>query len=696
MARCGSCTTELPAAAKFCPECGRAVGEPPAADTRDPSSYTPKHLAQKILTSRGALEGERKQVTVLFADVAGSMELAERLGPEEWHRVLDRFFRILSDGVHRFEGTVNQYTGDGIMALFGAPIAHEDHAHRACRSALSLRDSLRDYRDQLRRELDVEFPVRIGLNSGDVVVGKIGDDLRMDYTAQGYAVGLAARVEETAPPGEIHLTDRTARLVEGFFRLRDLGTSDLRGARDPVRTFALEGTGPIRTRLEAVRVRRGSTCVGRETELEYLRRALEEAADGYGRVVHIVGDAGVGKSRLCLEFIERFVPSDTPVYSAHCPPHGRSVPLLPIVELLRSCLGIESTEDEGASRRRVEEGLERMNARFADALDLTFDLLGISEPRSGLPIGAEERRRRVAELLGRLVQGHGEAGPAVWLIDDLHWVDPESETLLGSLVEALGWTRNLLLVNHRPEYGPGWSRASYVSSLQLAPLDARAATTLIGELLGEDPSVAELASHIRDRSVGNPFFIEELVRHLSASGALAGERGRYRLTVPLDDLEIPESVHAVLAARLDLLSDAEKHALQTAAVLGRRFPSRLLTSVLGQPEGSVGTAVESLRTSGLLEVDADDEIAFRHPLIQQVAYQGQIAERRQKTHAAVAEALEEIHADRLGEQASLIAHHWDAAGEPGRARIWRRRAALRVSRIQVRRGRARRDEESIP
>jgi class 3 adenylate cyclase len=624
------------------------------------------------------------------------MDLAEQVDPEEWHRILNRFFEILADGVHRFEGTVNQYTGDGIMALFGAPIAHEDHAHRACRAALSLRDSLRDYRDHLRRELDVEFPVRIGLNSGDVVVGKIGDDLRMDYTAQGYAVGLAARVEETAPPGEIHLTDRTARLVEGFFRLRDLGTSDLRGARDPVRTFALEGTGPIRTRLEAVRVRRGSTCVGRETELEYLRRALEEAADGYGRVVHIVGDAGVGKSRLCLEFIERFVPSDTPVYSAHCPPHGRSVPLLPIVELLRSCLGIESTEDEGASRRRVEEGLERMNARFADALDLTFDLLGISEPRSGLPIGAEERRRRVAELLGRLVQGHGEAGPAVWLIDDLHWVDPESETLLGSLVEALGWTRNLLLVNHRPEYGPGWSRASYVSSLQLAPLDARAATTLIGELLGEDPSVAELASHIRDRSVGNPFFIEELVRHLSASGALAGERGRYRLTVPLDDLEIPESVHAVLAARLDLLSDAEKHALQTAAVLGRRFPSRLLTSVLGQPEGSVGTAVESLRTSGLLEGDADDEIAFRHPLIQQVAYQGQIAERRQKTHAAVAEALEEIHADRLGEQASLIAHHWDAAGEPGRARIWRRRAALRVSRIQVRRGRSRRGEESIP
>jgi class 3 adenylate cyclase len=280
-------------------------------------SYTPKHLADKILQSKSALEGERKQVTVLFADVKGSMELAGQVDPEEWHRILNRFFEILTDGVHRFEGTVNQYTGDGIMALFGAPIAHEDHAQRACYSALSLRDELRRYADELRVGRGLNFGTRIGVNSGEVVVGKIGDDLRMDYTAQGHTVGLAQRMEQLAPSEKICLTQNTARLVADFFRVRSLGESKIRGLTEPVGIYELEDVGPARSRLDAARLRGFTRFVGRHDEMSILQAALHRAVEGHGQVVGVVGEAGVGKSRLCAEFVDRCRADGTRVLEAH-------------------------------------------------------------------------------------------------------------------------------------------------------------------------------------------------------------------------------------------------------------------------------------------------------------------------------------------------------------------------------------------
>ncbi len=287
-----ACGAELPAKAKFCLECGKAVSTGPPPSALDPRSYTPKHLAQKILTSRSALEGERKQVTVLFADVKGSMDLAEQVDPEEWHKIMDRFFGILSDGVHRFEGTINQFTGDGIMALFGAPIAHEDHARRACYAAVYLKEELRRYAEEQKRGRGVSFSVRMGLNSGEVVVGKIGDDLRMDYTAQGHTVGLAERMEKLASPGGAYLTEYTARLVSGFFRLRDLGRFEVRGVREPLGVFELEGVGPLRTPLEAARSRGFSRFVGRSDEMASLQAALAKAIAGNGQVV-----GGAGRPR---------------------------------------------------------------------------------------------------------------------------------------------------------------------------------------------------------------------------------------------------------------------------------------------------------------------------------------------------------------------------------------------------------------
>src|SRR5438067_8584630 len=337
---CSSCGHANPAGQTFCNGCGHRLDESARSAARDRRAYTPKHLVEKILASRTALEGERKQVTVLFADMKGSMGLAEQLDPEDWHKIMDRFFQLLADGVHRFEGTVNQYTGDGVMALFGAPIAHEDHARRACYAALYLQDELGRHAEELKRTRGIGFAVRMGLNSGEVVVGTIGDDLHMEYTAQGHTVGLAARMEQLADPGTAYLTEHTAKLVADHFRLRDLGAFTVKGVREPLRVHALEGAGPLRTRLEVVAQARGlSRFVGREEEMARLAGALERAVAGEGQVVGLGGEPGVGKSRLSGEFTQRCAARGLTVYEGHGAAHGKLIPFLPILELFRHYYG---------------------------------------------------------------------------------------------------------------------------------------------------------------------------------------------------------------------------------------------------------------------------------------------------------------------------------------------------------------------
>ncbi|HKX01578.1 MAG TPA: adenylate/guanylate cyclase domain-containing protein, partial [Methylomirabilota bacterium] len=351
---CALCGAALVAGARFCIKCGVQVeAAAPGARFSSAVSYTPKHLAERILTSKVALEGERKHVTVLFADVKGSTELTDQVDLEVWHAILDRFFEILTEGVHRFEGTVNQYTGDGIMALFGAPLAREDHAQRACYAALQLRERLRSYTDELRLSRGLNLGVRIGLNSGEVVVGKIGDDLRMDYTAQGLTVNLAARMEQIAAPGHIYLTDRTAQQVEGYFRLRDVGPLQIKGVRDTVRVWDLEDVGPLRTRLDAARSRGFSRFVGRERELAALEDAFDQAAAGQGQVVGVVAAAGTGKSRLCTEFVARCRARGVQIADAQCPTIGKSLPFLPLLELLRDLFGIVDSDSGDEARRKI-------------------------------------------------------------------------------------------------------------------------------------------------------------------------------------------------------------------------------------------------------------------------------------------------------------------------------------------------------
>ena len=688
---CPACGTANQPGEKFCGECGTAVqgsgsraqgpgGPEPGILNPEPRSYTPKHLADKILQSKSALEGERKQVTVLFADVKGSMELAEQLDPEEWHTILDRFFQILTDGVHRFEGTVNQYTGDGIMALFGAPVAHEDHAQRACYAALHLRDAVREYANEVRVRLGVPFGVRIGLNSGDVVVGRIGDDLRMDYTAQGHTVGLAQRMEGLAESGHVCLSEHTARLVQGYFQLQDLGRTRVKGVNEPVGLFDLEGVGPFRTRLDRSRARGLSTFVGRDSEMELLEAALQQAVAGHGRIVGVMAAAGVGKSRLCFEFTERCRARGIPVYEAHCPAHGRTVAHLPILELLRGYFGLVDGDSARAAREKIAGRLLLLDRTFETALPLVWDFLRVPDPERPVEeLDASVRQQQLNDFTRRLVRARSEREPAVLFFDDLHWIDPASDAFLAQLVEATRGTRTLLLGNFRPEYRADWMQRSDYQQLPLTPLGGEAIRALLGQMLGPDPSVAELPAVIEARTAGNPFFTEEVVASLIEAERLVGAPGAYRLVGSAAQVQIPSTVQSVLAARIDRLAEREKSVLQTAGIIGKNFARPLLAQII---EAHGRSPLHAADLDGALRLLCDldflferalypvAEYAFKHPLTHEVAYGSQLQERRRAVHGALARALEGA-----GEPPALLAHHWDEAGEIEPAVHWHREAA---------------------
>jgi class 3 adenylate cyclase/tetratricopeptide (TPR) repeat protein len=677
--RCAACGAELPGRAKFCLECGKSIGTGSLGAAPDPRSYTPEHLAQKILTSRSALEGERKQVTVLFADVKGSMDLSESIDPEEWHRIMDRFFRILADGVHRFEGTVNDYRGDGIMALFGAPIAHEDHAARACYAVLSLQEDLRRYANELRIEKGISFSVRMGLNSGEVVLGKIGDDLRMDYTALGHTASLGARMEQIAAPDRANLTEHTAKLVEGLVQLEDLGKVTVKGVKEPLRVYELRGIGRLRTRLEVSHARGFTKFVGRRSEMAALEAALEQAIAGNAQVVGVVAEAGTGKSRLCYEFAERCRARGIVVYEAHGLSHTKLVPFLPILELLRAVFRITEQDGNEAAREKIAGRTLLLDETLAEGLPLMFDFLGVPDPeRPAPPLGPEARQRQLLDLIRRLAHARSAREPAVYLFEDLHWFDRASEEFIENLVEIAPGNRTLMLLNFRPEYHAPWMQRSYYQQLPLLPLGPEEIRELFADLLGSDPSLHHLRELIQERTGGNPFFIEEIVQSLVETGALVGSRGAYRLGKPVEAIGVPATVQSVLAARIDRLPEREKGMLQTASVIGKKFSEPILRRVADLSDGDLPAALHALTSAEFLYQEAlypEAEYAFKHPLTQDVAYRSQLAERRARVHASVARAIEELESGKLGERAALLAYHWENAGDAREAAKWHRRAA---------------------
>ncbi len=698
--RCPSCTHENRPGRRFCAECGAALAAPCAAcgSTNEPGEKfcggcgaalggrgvpAPTPLAEKISTSRSAREGERKQVTVLFADVQGSMDLAERLDAEEWSAIMQRFFTILADGVERFEGFVDKFTGDGIMALFGAPIAHEDHAQRACFAALHLRDALRGYGEELRRTHGLSFCTRMGLNSGEVIVGTIGDGLRMEYTAQGHTVGLAQRMEQLAAAHTICLSEATARAVAGYVALRDLGLVTIKGAAEPVQAFELEGVSALRTRLQVAQARGLTRFVGRDAEMDVLETALARARAGNGQVIGVVAEAGTGKSRLCYEFAEHCRAAGLRVIEGRCAAHGRNVPLLPILQIFRHYYGITEQDSDRSAREKLAGHLLLLDDAYREVLPVLFEFFGVPDPDRPVPhIDPDLKQRQLFGVLRKLVQ-HG-AEDTVALIEDLHWMDGASAAWLEEWVDAIAGTRFVLIVNFRPEFEATWVRRSYYQQLPLAPLSSQAVHQLLGSLLGGDPSIAGLADTIHARTGGNPFFTEEVVQSLIESGRLQGSAGEYRLTAPVETLDVPASVQAVLAARIDRLAERHKQVLQTAAVIGTEFSEPVLVQVLADvaPRDAVPADVTAaLRSLAQAEFVYEQalypvaEYTFKHPLTQQVAYDTLLRERRARVHAAVARATAEIYAEKLNEKAALLAHHFEQAGEALHAALWHKRAA---------------------
>ena len=624
-------------------------------------------------------EAERKQVTVLFADVSGSMDLAEQEDPEEWRKIMQRFFSILADTVTRFEGTVDKFTGDGIMAIFGAPVAHEDHARRACYAALQMLDDVAEYAAELRRAKGLNFSTRIGINSGEVVAGAIGEGSG-SYTAIGHTVGLAQRMESLAEPGKAYLTEYTAKLARGYLDLRDLGEFEIKGASRPVQVFELAGVGEARSRLDLARERGFSRFVGRERELARLEQALGRANAGEAAAVGVVAEPGIGKSRLYLEFLECCRSEGVEVFQAQGQAHGKSIPFMPILQMLRSFFGIADNEPEQQAREKIAGRSLLLDPAFAEDLPLMFDFLGVPDPERPVPqMSPEARQRSLAEVLCRLVGKPSRRQTLLLVFEDLHWVDEGSQAMLSGLIEGFGGTRTLVLFNYRPEYSPPWAASECFEALELAPLRREDTRELLRDLAGEDPSLDGLDEPIHERTGGNPFFIEEIVRELGEAGYLEGERGAYRLSRPIEDAGVPVTVQAVLAARIDRLDADSKQLLQVASVLGKEVGEEALAMAAGLDAEAMEGALRSLVDGGFLyeaQLYPERLLAFRHPLTREVAYGTQLAEQRAATHAAAARALIELEApERYDELSALIADHLRQGRETLEAARWSARAA---------------------
>jgi class 3 adenylate cyclase/tetratricopeptide (TPR) repeat protein len=623
-------------------------------------------------------DAERKQVTVLFADVSGSMDLAEQQDPEEWRKIMQRFFSILADSVTRFEGTVDKFTGDGIMAVFGAPVAHEDHARRACYAALQMLDDVSEYAAELRRGPGLNFSTRIGVNSGEVVAGAIGQG-DGDYTAIGHTVGLAQRMEALAEPGKAYLTEHTAELASGFLDLDDLGEFEIKGASQPVRVFELAGVGQARSRLDRSRERGFSSFVGRVAEMAALTAALERAQRGDGGAVGIAAEPGVGKSRLCHEFAQRCRREGAEVFEAQAQAHGTTTPYMPVLQMLRAFFGIGERDPEQTVRERIAGRALLLDPGFAADLPLIFDFLGVPDPDRPLAqMSPDARQRALADIVCRLVNAPSRRKTLVLVVEDLHWIDEGSNAMMADLVAAIAGTNTLAVVNFRPEYAPPWREADAYRDLSLGPLTRDDTRELLRDLVGEDPSLDGIDESIHARTQGNPFFVEEIVRELAEAGHLEGRRGAYRLVRPIEDAGVPVTVQAVLAARIDRLDPAAKQLLQVASVVGKEVSGRALGMAAGIDSDRIEPVLQDLIAAGFLyeaELYPERVLAFRHPLTREVAYGTQLADGRAATHAAAARAMIELNPERHDELSALIAEHLREGGETREAARWSARAA---------------------
>jgi len=687
---CSNCAEVNRREAKFCKKCGQRLDPAQARAPHNIEVQLPAHLAEKILASRGAMEGERKQVTVLFADIKGSTSLVEGLDPEEVRKILDPALEVMMKAVHRFEGTVNHIMGDGIMALFGAPVAHEDHALRACYAALSMQEEIRRYSEKMVGSH--ELKIGVGLNSGEVVVRSISSDMNIDYSAIGQSTYLAARMEEIAPPGSIRMTGTTLREVEGFFQVESLGSVPVKGFSNPIEAYALLGVTSVRKRLYAAVARGLTGFVGRRNEVEIFNRVLQQARAGHGQTLALVGEAGMGKSRLVYEFTHTYLPADWVVLEGISVSYGKATPYYPLIELMRRYFLVQQGENSDAIRAKVEGHLLKLDRRLVEAIPPLLALLdalpeykkedSASKDESGedQPVfeaikkfqgfEPQQRRRATFEALKRVLIRESLKQPVLLLMEDLHWIDTETQAFLDSLVESLPLTRILLLVDYRPGYSHTWADKTYYTLLRVDPLPPTGADEMLEVLLGDNQDLAPLKELLIKRTEGNPFFMEESVRSLAETGVLLGEKGAYRPGLKIENIRIPSTVQTVLADRIDRLPIEEKQLLQTAAAIGVKVPLPVLRALAGLPEAELYRYLTHLQAAEFLyetNLFPEVEYTFKHALTNEVVYGAVLHDRRTTLHRQIVNVLEGMEEDTSYDHFEKLADHafhgelWDKA-----------------------------------
>ncbi len=661
----------------------KSVSFPQATPVQRPIAYTPRHLAERILAeqaaleARGAPDGERKTITALFADIKGSMDLLEDLDPEDARHLIDPALKLMMQAVHRYEGYVAQSLGDGIFALFGAPIAHEDHAQRALYAALRMQAEMRRYADRIRLEGGVPLQIRVGLNTGEVVVRSIRtDDLHTDYVPIGHATSLAARLQNLANPGSIVVSEPTFRLTEGFFAFHALGAAQIKGVSEPVPVYEVVGVGPLRTRLQVAASRGLMRFVGRQRELELMQQAWEQAKRGQGQIVAAVGEPGVGKSRLCYEFKLR-AQRDGLVLETFSVSHGKAYPYLPLIELLKTYFQLTPQDDDRRRREQVTGKVLTLDRHLEDTLPYVSALVGVAEATATLAqLDPQLRRRHTFEAITRLLLRESLNQPVLLLVEDLHWLDSETHAWLQFFSERVATARLLLLVNYRPEFQHPWGSKTYYSQLRLDPLGPAEAHELLTVLLGDSAALQPLKPFILAKTAGNPFFMEEIVQTLVDQGVLRRDpAGGMQLVSPVTSstlaaLQLPPTVQGVLAARIDRLPAEEKALLQTLAVLGKEFSWRLLTQVTDQSEAELQRLLAHLQSEEFIyEQPAfpEPDYTFKHALTQEVAYNAVLLERRRAVHERASQAIERLFAERLPEHYSALAHHYSRSSNTPKA-----------------------------